>query len=160
MIEDALRKAVHVGEAVGGGEIAKTRIGWGTHARGMGSDSERANDKRRGETIAKAAQSYEYNIENGLAIVGSPQTVIKKLQAGQQKIGYDIFCTNHEIGRMPAEIVRRLRDFFRAGTTRLAPLPAHQKRIGLGERAPVHGATSTAKLSGVSPRSARSCIAV
>ena len=97
---------------VGGGEIAKTRVGWGTHARGMGSDSERANDKRRGETIAKAAQSYEYNIENGLAIVGSPQTVIKKLQAGQQKIGYDIFCTNHEIGRMPAEMVSNSIELF------------------------------------------------
>src|SRR6185369_1653677 len=57
---------------VGGGPIEKTRIGWGAHARGMGADSERANDKRRGETIAKAAQSYEYNIENGLALIGSP----------------------------------------------------------------------------------------
>ena len=90
---------------VGGGEIAKTRIGWGTHARGMGSDSERANDKRRGETIAKAAQSYEYNIENGLAIVGSPQTVIKKLQEGHALMGYNLFCGNHEIGKMPHDQV-------------------------------------------------------
>jgi alkanesulfonate monooxygenase SsuD/methylene tetrahydromethanopterin reductase-like flavin-dependent oxidoreductase (luciferase family) len=90
---------------VGGGEIAKTRIGWGTHARGMGSDSERANDKRRGETIAKAAQSYEYNIENGLAIVGSPATVIKKLQEGHAMMGYNLFCGNHEIGKMPHDQV-------------------------------------------------------
>ena len=90
---------------VGGGDIAKTRIGWGTHARGMGSDSERANDKRRGETIAKAAQSYEYNIENGLALVGSPETVIKQLQAGKARMGYDLFCCNHEIGKMPHDQV-------------------------------------------------------
>ncbi len=90
---------------VGGGPIAETRIGWGSHPRGMGRDSERADDKARGETIRNAANSYEYNIENGLAVVGSPETVIKTLQASQQKIGYDIFCTNHEIGRMPDEMV-------------------------------------------------------
>jgi alkanesulfonate monooxygenase SsuD/methylene tetrahydromethanopterin reductase-like flavin-dependent oxidoreductase (luciferase family) len=71
----------------------------------MGSDSERANDKRRGETIAKAAQSYEYNIENGLALVGSPETVIKQLQAGKARMGYDLFCCNHEIGKMPHDQV-------------------------------------------------------
>lgn len=91
---------------VGGGPIAQTRIGWGSHPRGMGRDSERADDKARGETIRNAANSYEYNIENGLAVVGSPETVIKTLQASQAKIGYDIFCTNHEIGRMPDEMVK------------------------------------------------------
>ncbi len=90
---------------VGGGPIAQTRIGWGTHPRGMGSDSERPDDKNRGEVIRNAANSYEFNIENGLAIVGSPETVIKKLQEGQKQIGYDIFCTNHEIGRMAPDLV-------------------------------------------------------
>jgi len=91
---------------VGGGPIAQTRIGWGSHPRGMGRDSERADDKARGETIRNAANSYEFNTENGLAVVGSPETVIKTLQASQAKIGYDIFCTNHEIGRMPDDMVR------------------------------------------------------
>ncbi len=91
---------------VGGGPLEKTRIGWGTHARGMGADSERPSDKERGEVIAKAAKSYEYNIENGLAVVGSPDTVIRALKDSKQRIGYDIFCTNHEIGHMPPELVR------------------------------------------------------
>lgn len=91
---------------VGGGPIAQTRIGWGTHPRGMGRDSERPDDKARGETIRMAATSYEFNIEQGLAIVGSPETVIRKLEEGKQKIGYDIFCTNHEIGKMPPHMVR------------------------------------------------------
>jgi alkanesulfonate monooxygenase SsuD/methylene tetrahydromethanopterin reductase-like flavin-dependent oxidoreductase (luciferase family) len=90
---------------VGGGPIAQTRIGWGTHARGMGSDSERPDDKARGETMRMAASSYEFNISSGLAVVGSPDTVIRKLEAGKKQIGYDIFCTNHEIGRMPRELV-------------------------------------------------------
>lgn len=97
---------------VGGGEIEKTRIGWGTHARGMGRDSERPDDKSRGETMFKARQSYEYNIENGLAIVGSPETVIRKLTEGKKKIGYDIFCCNHEIGLMPPDMVQRSIDLF------------------------------------------------
>ncbi len=91
---------------VGGGPLEKTRIGWGTHARGMGRDSERPDDKARGETIAKSARSYEFNLDNGLAVVGSPETVIRVLKESKKRIGYDIFCTNHEIGLMPQEMVR------------------------------------------------------
>jgi alkanesulfonate monooxygenase SsuD/methylene tetrahydromethanopterin reductase-like flavin-dependent oxidoreductase (luciferase family) len=91
---------------VGGGPLEKTRIGWGTHARGMGRDSERPDDKARGETMRLARDSYEFNIEHGLALVGSPDTVIRKLEEGKRRIGYDIFCTNHEIGAMPAALVR------------------------------------------------------
>jgi alkanesulfonate monooxygenase SsuD/methylene tetrahydromethanopterin reductase-like flavin-dependent oxidoreductase (luciferase family) len=97
---------------VGGGPIAETRIGWGTHARGMGSDSERPDDAARGRTMAQAAKSYEYNIENGLALVGSPNAIIKKLQEGQKSIGYDIFCTNHQIGRMHPDLVRNSIELF------------------------------------------------
>ena len=97
---------------VGGGPIAQTRIGWGTHTRGMGRDSERPDDKARGETMRMAAQSYEFNLENGLAIVGSPETVIRKLEEGKKRIGYDIFCTNHELGRMPKHMVRNSIELF------------------------------------------------
>ena len=91
---------------VGGGPIERTRIGWGSHPRGMGQDSERPDDKARGESMRRAAQDYEYNLEQGLAIVGSPDTVIRKLEEGKKKIGYDVFCTNHEIGAMPDAMVR------------------------------------------------------
>ncbi len=91
---------------VGGGRLENTRIGWGTHARGMGRDSERPSDKARGEVIGKAARNYEFNLENGLAVIGSPETVIRILTESQKRIGYDIFCTNHEIGNMPKELVR------------------------------------------------------
>ena len=94
------------GPRVGGGPIAQTRIGWGSHPRGMGSDSERPDDKTRGETMTMASQSYDFNIENGLAIVGSPESVIRQLEDGKTRIGYDIFCTNFAIGRMPSEMVQ------------------------------------------------------
>jgi alkanesulfonate monooxygenase SsuD/methylene tetrahydromethanopterin reductase-like flavin-dependent oxidoreductase (luciferase family) len=92
---------------VGGGPIERTRIGWGTHARGMGRDSERPDDKARGNTMRLAATSYDFNIDNGLAIVGSPATVIGLLEAGKKRIGYDIFCGNHAIGHMPPDQVQK-----------------------------------------------------
>jgi len=91
---------------VGGGQIAQTRIGWGTHARGMGRDSERPDDKARGEVMRQAATSYEFNIDQGLALVGSAETVIRRLEAGKARIGYDIFCGNFAIGKMPEPMVR------------------------------------------------------
>src|SRR5262249_34017067 len=51
---------------VGGGPIANTRIGWGSNVRGMGRDSDLPDNKARGATMAKAAQSYEFNVEHGL----------------------------------------------------------------------------------------------
>jgi len=53
-----------------------------------------------------AAQSSEVNLENGLAIVSSPETVMHQLEEGKKRIAYDIFCTNHEIGRMSKKMVR------------------------------------------------------
>ena len=100
------------GPRVGGGPIANTRIGWGSNPRGMGRDSERPDDRNRGQTMTMASQSYEFNIENGLAIVGSPDTVIQKLQEGRQKIGYDIFSGNFAIGRMPADLVSKSIELF------------------------------------------------
>lgn len=97
---------------VGAGPVGNTRIGWGTHARGMGKDSERPDDKARGEVMRQAAQSYEFNLEQGLAVVGSPETVIKTLQESQAKIGYDLFCTNHDIGQMPVSMVNNSIELF------------------------------------------------
>jgi alkanesulfonate monooxygenase SsuD/methylene tetrahydromethanopterin reductase-like flavin-dependent oxidoreductase (luciferase family) len=110
--EEAREFVAASAERVGGGPIAQTRIGWGSHSRGMGSDSERSDNKARGLTMAQAARDYDFNISNGLAIVGSPSTVIARLQAGQEQIGYDVFCTNHQIGRMPREMVERSIELF------------------------------------------------
>jgi alkanesulfonate monooxygenase SsuD/methylene tetrahydromethanopterin reductase-like flavin-dependent oxidoreductase (luciferase family) len=46
--------------------------------------------------------SYDFWIDNGLALVGSPDTVIRQLKEQHQRIGYDIFCANHRIGLMPS----------------------------------------------------------
>jgi len=70
----------------------------------MGRDSERPDDKARGETMRLAAQSYEFNLENGLAIVGSPETGIRKIEDGKQRIGYDIFCHQPRNRQMPKPV--------------------------------------------------------
>ena len=93
------------GARVGGGPISQTRIGWGSNPRGMGRDSELPDNKLRGETMAASTRSYDFNINHGLAIVGSPETVIRRLQEGRDRIGYDVFCTNHQLGTMPLELV-------------------------------------------------------
>lgn len=90
-----------------GGKIANTRIGWGSHARAMGRDSERPDDKARGETLARAKKDYQFSLDTGLAVVGSPDTVIRVLEESKAKIGYDIFCANHEVGAMPRDMVRK-----------------------------------------------------
>ena len=78
----------------------------------MGRDSERPDDIARGQTMQQASQSYEFNIEQGLALVGSPETVIRKLRDGQQSMGYNVFCTNHQIGRMPPPLVNKSIELF------------------------------------------------
>ncbi|HLF72420.1 MAG TPA: LLM class flavin-dependent oxidoreductase [Dehalococcoidia bacterium] len=100
------------GRRVGGGPLEKTRIGWGTNARGMGRDSDRPDDAARGQTMQQSQESYEFNIENGLAVVGSPETVIRKLQEGQKQIGYDLFCCAFQIGRMPKQMVEDSIELF------------------------------------------------
>ena len=57
---------------VGGGKIAQTRVGWGSDPRGMGTDGHRPDDAERGRVFREAAQSYEFSIDNGLALVESP----------------------------------------------------------------------------------------
>jgi alkanesulfonate monooxygenase SsuD/methylene tetrahydromethanopterin reductase-like flavin-dependent oxidoreductase (luciferase family) len=94
-------------DLVRGGPLAKTRIGWGTHPRGMGRDGARSHDAARGQTLAQAAKDYDYNISSGLSIVGSPDTVIRRLQEGQERIGYTLFCTNHQLGHMPPDLVEK-----------------------------------------------------
>jgi alkanesulfonate monooxygenase SsuD/methylene tetrahydromethanopterin reductase-like flavin-dependent oxidoreductase (luciferase family) len=107
------RDFVGVGEErVGAGPIANTRVGWGSNRRGMGADSEKFENKRRGEIMAQAAKSYDFNLENGITIVGSPDTVTRKIQETQARMGYTLFCTNHALGGMPPHLVQKSIELF------------------------------------------------
>ena len=86
----------------GGQIIAGTRIGWGGDPRGTGG--ERTPDiEERGRVFQEIGRSYDFWIDNGLALVGSPDTVARALEEQQRRVGYDLFCAQHQIGDMPRE---------------------------------------------------------
>jgi len=85
--------------------IANTRIGF----RGN-SDLETRSARARGTREDRA--NYDWWVEKGIAIIGSPETVVKKLKEHQASIGYDLFCANHRFGTMSTEnSVKSLRLF-------------------------------------------------
>ena len=85
-------------DSLGSQDIAQTRIGF----RGN-TDTATRSDRARGS--AEQRNSYDWRIENGLAIVGSPETVRRKLEKDLKVFGYDVFCANHQIGTMPFDQV-------------------------------------------------------
>jgi alkanesulfonate monooxygenase SsuD/methylene tetrahydromethanopterin reductase-like flavin-dependent oxidoreductase (luciferase family) len=81
-------------------KIAATRIGFGGDPRMTGG--ERNPDiEERGRVFGELTKSYDFWIDNGIAIVGSPKTVIEKLRAQQAHLGYDVFLTQHQLADMP-----------------------------------------------------------
>ena len=92
-------------ERLGSRGIAQTRIGF----RGN-PDTVTRSARARGTPEQRA--SYDWWIANGLALVGSPETVRKKLEEQQRLIGYEVFCANHRMGTMPMEqVVKSLKLF-------------------------------------------------
>ena len=58
------------------------------------------------------AEDYDFSIENGVAIVGSPETVARKIAEQQKYVGYDLLATTHSFGSMdPALIEKSIRLF-------------------------------------------------
>jgi alkanesulfonate monooxygenase SsuD/methylene tetrahydromethanopterin reductase-like flavin-dependent oxidoreductase (luciferase family) len=60
----------------------------------------------------ETAQSMQFWFDEGLAFVGSPETVAAGIRAQQQRIGYDVLLTNHQFAEMPRELyVKSMRLF-------------------------------------------------
>jgi alkanesulfonate monooxygenase SsuD/methylene tetrahydromethanopterin reductase-like flavin-dependent oxidoreductase (luciferase family) len=60
----------------------------------------------------ECTKSYDFWIDNGLAIVGSPDTVIRKIEEQRKLTGYDIFCARHRIGRLAPELAHNSMRLF------------------------------------------------
>ena len=107
--EPHLATAVHP-SAVPAGKgldyIGSTRIGYGPG--GMRGDDpgtpERAELRR---IFRERAQSYDFWIDNGIAVVGSPETVAKRLEEQRQLIGQDIFCARHLFGYIDPDAAKQ-----------------------------------------------------
>ena len=53
------------------------------------------------------SKSYDFWIDNGLALVGSPATVIRKIQEQHAFIGHDVLCTQHGFGHLAPNLVQK-----------------------------------------------------
>ncbi len=84
--------------------VAASQVGFGSNPRGMGNEDTH-DIRERGRIFRECARSYDFWIDNGLALVGSPETIIRKIAQGREKIGYDHFAGKFHIGRMPHPIV-------------------------------------------------------
>jgi alkanesulfonate monooxygenase SsuD/methylene tetrahydromethanopterin reductase-like flavin-dependent oxidoreductase (luciferase family) len=85
--------------------ITRTRIGFK-------GNEDNPTTRELNRVFQGMSTSYDFWIDNGLALVGSPETVIRKLKEQHQRIGYDIFCANHRFGPMPQEQSLKSLDLF------------------------------------------------
>jgi alkanesulfonate monooxygenase SsuD/methylene tetrahydromethanopterin reductase-like flavin-dependent oxidoreductase (luciferase family) len=88
-----------------GGPLDRTRVGRGSDASGFGKERDREVNVELLRVFRESSQSYDFSIENGLALVGSPKTVIERLKDGQERLGYTLFTGNHAFGQMPFDLV-------------------------------------------------------
>ena len=86
--------------------IGATRLGHGPG--GMRGDDpgtpERAELRR---TFRERANSFDFWVDNGIALVGSPETVVRQLQEQHDLIGHDILCARHMFGYMDPAATRK-----------------------------------------------------
>ncbi len=106
--EPHLATAVHP-EAVPAGKgrdiIGATRLRYGPDGMRGGDPGtpERAELRR---TFAERARSYDFWVDNGIALVGSPETVARKMKEQHDLIGHDIFCARHLFGYISPEAAK------------------------------------------------------
>ena len=104
--------AIQAGGSFGRGRVTGSRVGWGSSPRGMGTESALPDNAERGRVFRMMAEDYDFSIENGVAIIGSPETVARKIAEQQKYVGYDLLATTHSFGSMdPALIEKSIRLF-------------------------------------------------
>lgn len=84
----------------------------------LGADKRYADHQPTPEQIElrrifrERGRSYDFWIDNGIAIVGSPDTVIRKMMEQRELIGHDIFCAQHTFGHMSRDTAKASIDLF------------------------------------------------
>jgi alkanesulfonate monooxygenase SsuD/methylene tetrahydromethanopterin reductase-like flavin-dependent oxidoreductase (luciferase family) len=100
-----------MGYIQGGELISKTRLGFGPpDLESMERSTPERQELRR--VFQECSKSYDFWIENGLALVGSPDTVIRKIEEQRQLTGYDNFCARHRIGHLEPALARKSMQLF------------------------------------------------
>jgi len=91
--------------------VATSKVGFGVNPRGTGTE-DTEDIRERGRIFRECSKSFDFWTDNGLAIVGSPETVTRKIIEGRERIGYDHFAGKFHIGRMPHDMVERSINLF------------------------------------------------
>lgn len=84
--------------------VATSQVGFGVNPRGTGTE-DTPDIRERGRIFRESSKSFDFWIDNGLAIVGSPETVTRKLAESSERIGFNHFAGKFHIGRMPHAMV-------------------------------------------------------
>ena len=84
--------------------VANSRVGFGSDPRGKGTDDTRYT-RANARVFGECRRSYDFWIDNGLALIGSPDTVGRKIEEGQKRLGYTVFAGSHHVGRLPTPLV-------------------------------------------------------
>ena len=86
--------------------LARTGSGYGPDGSYMGEAGtpERLELRR---VFRERSRSYDFWIDNGLALVGNPDTVIQKIHEQHALIGHDVLCTQHGFGHLAPELVKK-----------------------------------------------------
>jgi alkanesulfonate monooxygenase SsuD/methylene tetrahydromethanopterin reductase-like flavin-dependent oxidoreductase (luciferase family) len=100
-----------MGYIQGGELITKTRLGFGPPDLEAAERSTPERQELR-RVFQECSKSYDFWIDNGLALVGSPDTVIRKLEEQRQLTGYDTFCARHRIGHLEPELAHKSMQLF------------------------------------------------
>ena len=90
--------------ALGRELVADTRIGFGSDPRGKAGDDTRYT-RANGRVFRESGRSYDFWVDNDLALIGSPETVARKIEESKERIGFTVFAASHHIGAMPVESV-------------------------------------------------------
>lgn len=61
---------------------------------------------------SETARSYDYWMDEGLAYVGSPESVVEQIARQRELIGYDVLLAHHSINSMPADLVAKSMRLF------------------------------------------------
>jgi alkanesulfonate monooxygenase SsuD/methylene tetrahydromethanopterin reductase-like flavin-dependent oxidoreductase (luciferase family) len=54
----------------------------------------------------ESSKSYDFWIDEGLAFVGTPETVARQIRAQHERCGHDILLLHHQITSMPYDMAR------------------------------------------------------
>lgn len=91
--------------------IEQTRVGYGTSPRGVGLEDTHSI-RERGRVIRAMRNSYDFWVESGVGVIGSPETVIRKIKEQQASMGLDVYAGSFHIGAMPYDLVDKSIELF------------------------------------------------